>query len=132
MSRRSSISCKLRSPGKDSQGGFNIHMMALAIPLSEIGGDQQVAGVWATTSRQQVTILPRAGRLPPLTLGPFVQVARQGNPLFNEGLVAIEDKDLYSRTSPSSDNALFRKYAENPGARPAAERAGPGSGYPRH
>ena len=40
--------------------------------------------------------------------------ARQGNPLFNEGLVAIEDKDLYSRTTPTSDNRLFRKYAENP------------------
>ena len=43
-----------------------------------------------------------------------MQVARQGNPLFNEGLVAIEDKDLYSRTSPASDQKLFRKYAERP------------------
>jgi hypothetical protein len=43
-----------------------------------------------------------------------VQVARQGNPLFNEGLVAIADKDLYSRTTPSSDSQLFRKYAETP------------------
>src|SRR5262249_49546886 len=32
---------QLRSPGKDSQGGFNIHLMALVIPLSELGGDQQ-------------------------------------------------------------------------------------------
>src|SRR4029077_13165819 len=46
--------------------------------------------------------------------GRWVQVARQGNPLFNEGLVAIVDKDLYSRTSPTSDSKLFRKYAENP------------------
>ena len=44
----------------------------------------------------------------------WVQVARQGNPLLNEGLVAIADKDLYSRTSPSQDRSLFRKYAENP------------------
>ena len=44
----------------------------------------------------------------------WVQVARQGNPLFNEGLVAIVDKDLYSRTSPTVDNQLFRKYALNP------------------
>ena len=36
------------------------------------------------------------------TIAPlWVQVARQGNPLFNEGLVAVVDKDLYSRTSPS-------------------------------
>jgi Domain of unknown function (DUF4331) len=104
---------KLRSPGKDSQGGFNIHLMALAIPLDDIGGDQQVAGVWATTSRQQVTILTE-GRQAPISFGQFVQVARQGNPLFNEGLVAIEDKDLYSRTQPNSDSLLFRKYAERP------------------
>ena len=42
------------------------------------------------------------------------RAAASGNPLFAEGLVAIEDKDLYSRTSPSVDKALFRKYAENP------------------
>ena len=43
-----------------------------------------------------------------------MQVARQGNPLFNEGLVALVDKDLYGRTSPTSDDKLFRKYAERP------------------
>ena len=104
----------LRSPGKDSQGGFNVHTLVLNIPLSDIGGDQQVAGVWATTSRQQITILPRTGRQLPTKFGPFIQVGRQGNPLFNEALVAIEDKDLYSRTSPSSDATLFKKYALNP------------------
>jgi len=41
-------------------------------------------------------------------------VARQGNPLFNEGLVAVQDKDLYSRTSPEADSRLFKKYALNP------------------
>ena len=43
-----------------------------------------------------------------------MQVARQGNPLFNEGFVAIVDKDRYSRTSPTSDRDLFLKYAETP------------------
>jgi len=104
---------RLRSPGKDSQGGFNIHLMALAIPVDNIGGDHQMAAVWATTSRRQVTILGE-GRRQPISFGSFVQVARQGNPLFNEGLVAIEAKDLYSRTQPSSDGVLFRQYAENP------------------
>jgi hypothetical protein len=104
---------KLRGPGKavDSQGGFNVHTMALSIPVDEIGGDQQIAGVYATTSRRRVRILGPAGDANTLD---FVQVARQGNPLFNEGLVAIRDKDLYSRTSPEVDAALFRKYAVNP------------------
>jgi hypothetical protein len=104
---------KLRSPGKDSQGGFNLHLMALAIPVEELGGDRQIAGVYATTSRRRFRILGD-GYDKSDSFGDWVQVARQGNPLFNEGLVAIADKDLYSRTSPSSDKALFRKYAENP------------------
>ena len=103
---------KLRNPGKDSQGGFNLHLMALEVPIAELGGDQQLAGVYATTSRRSVRVLN--DKHEPKNNGPFVQVARQGNPLFNEGLVAIADKDLYSRTSPSSDSELFRKYAETP------------------
>ena len=104
---------KLRNPGLDSQGGFNLHLMALAIPIDELGGDQQVAGVYATTSRERFRILAD-GRDKSDVFGDWVQVARQGNPLFNEGLVAIEDKDLYSRTSPSADRALFREYAQKP------------------
>jgi len=102
---------KLRNPGKDSQAGFNIHLMALAIPVSELGGDQQIVGVYATTSRRQVRITKEDDDK---NAGRWVQVARQGNPLFNEGLVAIADKDLYSRTQPTQDKVLFQKYAENP------------------
>jgi hypothetical protein len=103
---------KLRNPGKDSQGGFNLHLMALEVPVAELGGDQQIAGVYATTSRRSIRVLN--DKHESKNNGPFVQVARQGNPLFNEGLVAIADKDLYSRTSPGSDSELFRKYAETP------------------
>jgi hypothetical protein len=102
---------QLRSPAKDSQGGFNLHLMALSIPVSELGGDQQSVGVYATTSRKQVKLFPK-GRDD--DDGGWVQVARQGNPLFNEGLVAIADKDIYSRTGPWVDTILFRKYALNP------------------
>ena len=102
---------QLRSPGKDSQGGFNVHMMALAIPVSDLGGDAQVVGVYATTSRHTMRVNDDRGRV---EFGPYVQVGRQGNPLFNEALVAITDKDLYSRTSPTQDNKLFSKYAQTP------------------
>src|ERR1051326_1888809 len=100
---------QLRSPGKNSQGGFNLHLMALSIPVSELGGDAQVVGVYATTSRQKIEVLAARGT-GAVNYGRFVQVARQGNPLFNEALVAIADKDLYSRTSPTEDAELFKKY----------------------
>jgi hypothetical protein len=95
--------------------------MALNIPIGELGGDQQIVGVYATTSRKNVPVLRDTDGSKKKDdddkrkdNGRWVQVARQGNPLFNEGLVAIVDKDLYSRTSPTSDSKLFRKYAENP------------------
>jgi|CZKI01.1.fsa_nt_gi hypothetical protein len=99
----------------DSQSGYNIHTIALEIPVAELGGDQQVVGVYATTSRQQMSVLSSgAGSAAPVLSGGWVQVARQGNPLFNEVLVALKDKDLYGRTKPSNDAALFQQYASNP------------------
>lgn len=79
----------------DSQGGFNVHMIALNIPLAELG-DAQIAGVYATTTR---------GRR---------QVARQGNPLFNEALVALRDKDRYNTSQPRGDARRFQQYADDP------------------
>ena len=101
----------------DSQAGFNIHEISLHIPITELGtlGDQQVVGVYATTARRSTTVLSSgATSADPTVDGGFVQVARQGNPLFNEALVAIKDKDLYSRTHPTDDQALFSTYALNP------------------
>lgn len=101
----------------DSQKGFNIHEMSLRIPVSELGpkGDQQVVGVYAHTARRSTTVLSSgtAGANPARS-GKYVQVARQGNPLFNEGLVAVVDKDRYGRSAPTEDAAIFAKYALNP------------------
>jgi hypothetical protein len=102
---------RVRNPGKDSQGGFNIHLIALEIPLAELGGDQQVAGVYATTSRRRASILRDDSNK---AAGRWVQVGRQGNPLFCEGFVAIADKDLYNRSSPERDPLHLRRYAESP------------------
>jgi len=101
----------------DSQGGFNLHEVALEIPITElgIGTDQQIVGVYATTSRPAMTVLTGGpGSVGPTNSGAFIQVGRQGNPLFNEALVALQDKDLYNRTQPTSDAVLFDKYARTP------------------
>ncbi len=104
---------QLRNPGKDSQGGFNIHAMALQIPTADIGGELQMVGVYATTSREVASVSGNGSGLI-IRRPQYAQVARQGNPLFNEGLVALADKDIYSRSTPAMDNQLFRKYAETP------------------
>ena len=105
---------QLRNPGKDSQKGFNVHTIALNIPIEALGGDQQIVGVYATTNRRKITSLRSNPLRDPLLLGNFVQVGRQGNPLFNEGFVPLKDKDNYSRTRPGFDRSRFSMYAEEP------------------
>jgi hypothetical protein len=96
----------------DSQAGFDVHTIVISIPVSELGGDQQIVGVYATTSRKALTVLrdPRA----PATFGEFVQVHRKGNPAFCELLVAGKDKDLFTETPPTVDQSIFAKYALAP------------------
>ncbi len=103
------LSLRTREDRFDSQGGFNVHMIALDIPIREIGGDMQVVGIHATTSRKTESVLRHRHHR-----ARWVQVGRQGNPLFNEGFVALEDKDRYNRTSPRFDRSLFKKYATEP------------------
>ncbi len=99
----------------DSQGGFNVHTLVLEVPVSDLGGDQQTIGVYATTSRRAATVLTDgAGSSGTTATGNWVQVGRQGNPLFCEAFIALQDKDLYNRTKPTSDAALFKKYSDNP------------------
>lgn len=92
----------------DSQSGYNVHTIALDIPVEALGGDMQQVGVFATTSRPVISLF---GILPPV----HRQVGRQGNPLFAEGFVALRDKDHYNQSLPQkADRRLFQQYAERP------------------
>lgn len=106
--------------GVDGFMGFNVLSYAVQIPLSDLEpvaynspllGAQEGVGVYASVSRRRVTL--RSTRRETRTSGPWVQVNRLGNPLFNEVLVALRDKDNYNVTTPEDDEA-YRTYAENP------------------
>jgi len=109
--------------GVDGFKGFNVLAYALQIPISSLPSINYTAaftgpatgvGVYASVSRQRVTLRRTDGE--PSNSGPWIQVNRMGNPLFNELLVALRDKDNYNRADPTADSARFRKYAENPEA----------------
>lgn len=104
---------QLRSPGRDSQKGFNVHTIALNIPVDELGGDDQIVGVYASTSRTRIAF-PTNPRKPVKFGNRFVQVGRQGNPLFCEGFIALEDKDFYNRSTPDLDAETLSNYALAP------------------
>jgi hypothetical protein len=107
--------------GVDGFKGYNVLHYGIVIPVSDLQsfpytGALQApgsgVGVYASVSRPQVTIRRSNGENK--NSGPYIQVNRLGNPLFNEVLVANVDKDAYNRTSPTSDATLFAKYARNP------------------
>jgi len=108
--------------GVDGFKGFNVLAYAVQIPLSSLPtfsytdpffGASSGVGVYAAVSRRRITLRSKNADRDPRQEGSFVQVNRMGNPLFNEVLVALRDKDRYNRTSPTTDAALAT-YALNP------------------
>ncbi len=107
--------------GVDGFKGYNVLHYSIVIPIA--GLTQQFTytgvlqpestgvGVYASVSRPRVTL--RTATSADASNGPWVQVNRLGNPLFNEALVAMVAKDVYNRTSPTQDAALFATYAQN-------------------
>ncbi|SIR67361.1 DUF4331 domain-containing protein [Williamsia sterculiae] len=111
------------SPGLsvDSFQGLNVHTLALQIPKSQLTPDHtaprdwrspsSVIGVYASASRQTSTILDRNQPGRRLTSGPFMQVSRLANPLFNELLIPITRKDEWNASAPANDGRFVDRVA---------------------
>jgi hypothetical protein len=92
--------------GKDFLSGYNVHTIALQIPISQVDTPSHTLGVWSSTDRQNVTVDGKVRR-------GWTQVSRLGEPLINEVVIPTGLKDLWNRTSPAND-AQFKKYYETP------------------
>jgi hypothetical protein len=73
---------------------------------------ESVVGVWTSASRQKVRVREDDGH-DHMTAGPWVQVSRMGNPLVNEVIIALGDKDRWNAVEPSQDKQ-FLHYFEDP------------------
>jgi hypothetical protein len=67
--------------------------------------------VYATASRQKESVLRSDGTKD--SHGQWVQVSRLGNPLINEVVIPLGDKDYWNRSDPS-DDSQFEHYYSNP------------------
>ncbi len=95
----------------DTVSGYAVNSIAIEVPIEMLTRTGQLEppasaaatiGVWATTSRHQVTV--RRSPLSALNNGPFRQVQRMGNPLINELLVGSGSKDRFSMDQPKNDS----------------------------
>jgi hypothetical protein len=108
--------------GKNAVQSYNVHTIALQVPIDEVTAGsgiptdpmsaRAVIGVWATASRRKGRVYDsKQGKY--VGNGPWVQVSRLGNPLFNEVIVPMAEKDAWNSAQPAND-AKYTKYVNKP------------------
>jgi hypothetical protein len=108
--------------GVNGLQGFNVHSIALQVPIRDVARHGRtphdvsdagsVIGVWASASRRKSKVFDaRYGRS--ASYGPYRQVSRLANPLFNEVIVPMAEKDLWNALAPYQDSR-FAKYVQHP------------------
>jgi len=100
--------------------GYNVHTIAIQVPKTDLTRDgsnptlvsdsRSTIGAWTSASRRRARVIQNDGNV---EAGPFVQVSRLGNPLFNEVIVPMGDKDRWNAVAPSQDSQ-FAKYVQQP------------------
>ena len=101
------------SAGVDTlAAGTNVHTIALQVPITmltrhgvrptNVMAADATIGVWAGANRRKMQVRADSMRAGSET-GPWVQVSRLANPLFNELLVGLNQKDEWNRSYPSED-----------------------------
>ena len=121
---------------------LNVSTIAIEVDVSTLQKDRKavnradnildpnyVIGVWASASRQKITVLNEIsskdnGRDYEMDsryenkddkpgeshFGPWIQVSRLGMPLTNEAVVPIGDKDLWNRLTPYQDLSRIKRF----------------------
>ena len=97
-----------RNGQPNSLSDDNVTSLALEVPISCLtNGKDPVIGAWTTV------VVPRALQPGRDYDGPYTQVSRLGNPLVNELVIGLPDKDRFNASTPN-DDARFLKYVTNP------------------
>lgn len=106
----------------NSLANKNVTSIALEIPKSCLATNGDVIGAWSTASLRQARVLNRApkyknGKPASVEGGAWTQVSRLGQPLVNEVVIGLKDKDRFNSSSPVDDADPvkgFGVYVTNP------------------
>ncbi|MGE0471898.1 MAG: DUF4331 domain-containing protein [Nitrospira sp.] len=101
------------SGNADTFSGFNVNTIALEIPIDDLIGPNgnTLLGAYATTSRPKVSAIKRTGNRQ--NSARFAQVARMGNPLVNELIIATDTKDRWNATDAEDENLFVSFYCNS-------------------
>jgi hypothetical protein len=112
----------LTGAGVDGVGGFNTHAIAVQVPITQLTRNRQmpsgpndpnaVLGIYASASRPRIWVdedhhdddEDRDDERE------YVQVSRLGNPLINEVVIPLGQKDRWNRSDPDDDARFLIRY----------------------
>jgi hypothetical protein len=95
--------------GVDGVAGFNTHSIVLQVPTAQLTTfGRPTIGVYASASRQKVTIVREDGTRD--SNGPWVQVSRLAEPLVNEVVIPLGQKDRWNGSEPENDAQFASRY----------------------
>jgi hypothetical protein len=104
--------------GVNGTKNFNVHTIALQVPISDlargssssfsgVNDPRAVIGVWTAAYRRAALIRDMDAEGDGAESGPWVQVSRLGNPLFNEVIVPMSQKDRWNSLTPAADGQFL-------------------------
>jgi hypothetical protein len=93
------------APGVNATAALNVHSIAIQVPIAQVlaPGSHGVTDPGAVIGDGII-----------VNTGPFQQVSRLANPLFNEVLIPLGHKDQWN-SLPPSDDKRFLSYVTQPG-----------------
>ena len=100
----------------DTIADKNITTIALELPKKcLVGKGNGVIGGWTAASvrKSRIANAPVGTAGPDTATGPWVQVSRLSNPLVNEVVIGLPDKDAFNASEPRHDGQ-FASYVTNP------------------
>jgi len=104
--------------GVDGVSGYNTHTIALQVPITRLtrnhamptGPDDPnaVIGVYASASRRHIRIL--RPNWTQKQVSSWRQVSRLGEPLINEVIIPLGQKDRWNASEPEDDSQFLNRY----------------------
>jgi hypothetical protein len=119
--------------GVDDLAGYAVQSIVLQVPERDVTRDGKsvadakdsnaVVGVWASTERQSISVTGSG-------TGPFTQISRLGNPLVNEVIIPLGQKDRFNRTQPKDDASNYGQFVLQPELAAVLNKLFPGVNAP--
>lgn len=100
----------------DLIGQYNVTSIAMEVPIEclTMSGNPVIGG-WSSASLPQARVISPTPtyEVPTVDGGPYVQVSRLGNPLVNEIVIGLPQKNLFNAAEPTQDS-LLAEYVTHP------------------